>query len=346
MQSKRKRNSSKSWKQFKRQKADDENDERFSITERHPGSFSLDHVKTSEFYRPGYEASKIKRKYALCFGYLGTNYQGLQINPNAKTVEAEVEKALFLAGGISEANFGYFGKIQWTRAARTDRGVHAVSQCCAMKLLVDPNQRQTFIDHVNSILPSDIQLHTMTKVSKGFNAKNLCGKRTYHYLLPTYTLQDGSITNTLLQSLYHQQGPIIGAGYEGGFIDPQSQKSLHRESILQGYQVLKTYRITSEKLKRFRDTLHCYEGTHSYHNFTTGKDASEANSSRYILSFTVVNEPFIDNLTGIEYLLCAVQGQSFVLNQIRKMIGLAIAIVRDDTAIQALRQAFKPPKVI
>ena len=55
----------------------------------------------------------------------------------------------------------------------------------------------------------------MTKVSKGFNAKNFCGKRRYHYLLPTYMLMDNKVTNEKLSAAYKIQGPIAGAGYEG-----------------------------------------------------------------------------------------------------------------------------------
>ena len=75
-----------------------------------------------------------------------------------------MERALLLAGGIIECNYGNLNKIQWTRAARTDAGVHAVAQCCAMRLLTSPHGKSSFIESVNSFLPSDIRLHAMTKV--------------------------------------------------------------------------------------------------------------------------------------------------------------------------------------
>ncbi|RYH30179.1 hypothetical protein EON65_06000 [archaeon] len=92
--------------------------------EPHAGSVPLDQIKSSEAYeRRITQENAAKRKYALCISYLGTNYQGLQINPDAKTIEAELERALFLAGGIIESNFGFMNKIQWTRAARTGRRI-------------------------------------------------------------------------------------------------------------------------------------------------------------------------------------------------------------------------------
>ena len=62
---------------------------------------------------------RTKKKMAVCFGYLGSKYQGLQVNPDADTIEKELERALFLCGGIHESNFGFLQKVQWTRAART-----------------------------------------------------------------------------------------------------------------------------------------------------------------------------------------------------------------------------------
>ena len=96
----------------------------------HAGCISLEEIRNSSEFadRVVFPSEAPKRKYGVCFGYLGSSYQGLQINPGAMTVEAVLEKALFLAGGIEECNYENLQKIGWTRAARTDRGVHAVAQ--------------------------------------------------------------------------------------------------------------------------------------------------------------------------------------------------------------------------
>jgi tRNA pseudouridine38-40 synthase len=98
-----------------------------------------------------------KRKVVVLLGYVGAGYQGMQRNPGAKTIEDELERAFHAAGGISNENMGDFSKarkqqalrsgaavnegadkcaalqIQWTRAARTDKGVSAVGQAVALK---------------------------------------------------------------------------------------------------------------------------------------------------------------------------------------------------------------------
>jgi hypothetical protein len=94
----------------------------------------------------------------------------------------------------------------------------------------------------------------------------------------------------------------------------------------------------------FRSALQAYEGTKNYHNFTSGKDSSEANSKRYILSFTC-SDPFISHSTGVEYVLLSVLGQSFLLNQIRKMVHFAIEICRGGATLENLAVAFGDDKV-
>ena len=76
---------------------------------------------------------QMKRKRALLFGYTGTGYGGLQTQGGyakgvMETVEDELHRALCRVGGISEENGDSMRKIDWSRAARTDRGVHAAAQ--------------------------------------------------------------------------------------------------------------------------------------------------------------------------------------------------------------------------
>lgn len=299
-----------------------------SDEERHKGSYDLDELKKSDDFKLKMTTSAVKRKYAVCFGYLGSRYQGLQINPPANgrtTVEAELERALFLAGTIDEVNFGYMQKVQWSRAARTDRGVHAASQCCAMKLKV--NDRKTFATNVNSFLPNDIRVHTLTRVTKGFNSKMLCNRRKYNYLLPTYVVHDVNAVNTLLEAAFQRQGSVIGAGHAGGFVSEKMSKSLGPEHLEGVRQELLSYRIDDEKLALLRKSLQKYEGTHRYHNFTTGKTYNDPESKRHMLSFEA-SDPFIDTNNGGEWVMLSVVGQSFLLNQIRKMVTLAVEIAR------------------
>ena len=56
-----------------------------------------------------------KRKVVVLFGYVGAGYQGMQRNPGARTIEDELERAFYAAGGISDENMGDFSKARRTQ---------------------------------------------------------------------------------------------------------------------------------------------------------------------------------------------------------------------------------------
>lgn len=225
-----------------------------------------------------------------------------------------------------------------------DRGVHAITQCCAMKLLAPLDKRTQFIEQLNTFLPADIRAITMTKVSKGFNAKSHCTKRRYHYLLPTYALQPHADLTALLQEQFNQQGPVPGAGCEGGYIEEFSKRGVGRVGLEQVYAKVKSHRVTPDAIGRLRVALKSYEGTKAYHNFTTGKLPSDANAKRFIISFEC-GEAFVDEASGVEWVLLSVLGQSFLLNQIRKMVGMAVEVCRGATPLSTIQDAFTTRKV-
>jgi len=62
-------------------------------------------------------------------------------------------------------------------------------------------------------------------------------------------------------------------------------------------------------------------------------------ASRFILSFDVSD---IVNLGGEDYVVATVTGQSFVLNQIRRMVGLAVWIAREWLPMGMVNVALSP----
>lgn len=67
-----------------------------------------------------------KTRIAMIVGYNGVNFSGSQKNKGVRTVEEEIEKALFAHKLIAKHNFGDLQKIAWNRATRTDKKVHAL----------------------------------------------------------------------------------------------------------------------------------------------------------------------------------------------------------------------------
>ncbi|KAK7895121.1 tRNA pseudouridine synthase 1 [Exophiala xenobiotica] len=116
---------------------------------------------------------------------------------------------------------------------------------------------------------------------------------------------------------------------------PSSESKSSRAAILQEamkrlrqtYLTAKrAYRIPQSRLERIQKCLDYYTGTRNYHNFTIQKSYKDPSAKRVIKSFVVNPEPILIN--GTEWLSLKVHGQSFMMHQIRKMVGMVALIVR------------------
>ncbi|CAN6280444.1 unnamed protein product [Urochloa humidicola] len=98
------------------------------------------------------------------------------------------------------------------------------------------------------------------------------------------------------------------------------------------------FSYTDEVKERFNRILKYYVGTHNFHNFTTRTKAEDPAAKRFIVSFAADR---VVSLDGIDFVRCEVVGQSFMLHQIRKMIGLAVAVMRNCTPESIYDVAFR-----
>eukprot|EP00887_Chlorella_sp_A99_P003093 scaffold9.g3093.t1 len=81
-----------------------------------------------------------------------------------------------------------------------------------------------------------------------------------------------------------------------------------------------------------------YEGTHNFHNFTVRKPASAPDAKRYIISFKCGG---VFEIGSERWVRLVVVGQSFMLHQIRKLVGMAVAVARGVATLDALKLAMK-----
>ncbi|XP_022348112.1 tRNA pseudouridine synthase A, mitochondrial isoform X3 [Enhydra lutris kenyoni] len=103
-----------------------------------------------------------------------------------------------------------------------------------------------------------------------------------------------------------------------------------------------SYRLSAETLLRVNRLLACYKGTHNFHNFTSQKGPREASARRYVLDM-FCEEPFVRD--GMEFAVIKVKGQSFMTHQIRKMVGLVVAIVKGYAPESVLERSWGEAKV-
>ncbi|OAY76038.1 tRNA pseudouridine synthase A, mitochondrial, partial [Ananas comosus] len=126
-----------------------------------------------------------RRKVAIFLGYCGAGYQGMQKNPGARTIEGDLEEALFLAGAVPDADRGAPRRYDWARSARTDKGVSAAAQVVSGRFYIDP---PGLAARLSAHLPDQIRIFGYKRVTNSFNAKKFCDRRRYVYLLPVFAL--------------------------------------------------------------------------------------------------------------------------------------------------------------
>jgi tRNA pseudouridine38-40 synthase len=105
----------------------------------------------------------------------------------------------------------------------------------------------------------------------------------------------------------------------------------------------RAYRIHPSRLKRVREALSLYEGTRNYHNYTVQKSFSDPSAKRVIKSFVVNPNPILIN--GTEWLSLKVHGQSFMMHQIRKMVGMVALMVRCGCDPKRITESYGPEKI-
>ena len=154
-----------------------------------PQTSKDDSDKEDQQVTTGGKAYPPKARIALIVGYNGCDFSGSQKNPDIRSVEEEIEKALYKMGAIAEYNYGDFKKIAWNRATRTDKKVHALQNVFSCKVQFDKAEsEESFRGRLNALLPKDVKVFCVIRSSNRFNAKNCTSNREYSYYLPSFML--------------------------------------------------------------------------------------------------------------------------------------------------------------
>ena len=110
-------------------------------------------------------------RYKLTLEYDGTNFAGYQVQPEKRTIEGELEKALECI---------YNQKVKTFASGRTDAGVHAygaVVHFDAPKEL----KHNRIADSLNAFLPEDVKVVECQEVGEDFDARFTAKQKTYVY---------------------------------------------------------------------------------------------------------------------------------------------------------------------
>ena len=167
---------------------------------------------------PNNAPKRAKKKFALFVAYVGAGFSGMQYNKDQPTIEGTLRDALVAAGLISQLNADAFSKVAWSRAARTDKGVSAVGQVVALRLLV-PTEAEggegAIAALVSAQLPPSIRVFGASKVRNGFDARKSCDRRRYEYVLPEFAFDSTCCARVDERQKKKEENEKEGEGEEG-----------------------------------------------------------------------------------------------------------------------------------
>lgn len=130
--------------------------------------------------------TNMTRRILLRVAYDGTNYHGWQLQPNAATIEGELNRALCALTGE---------EIVVTGASRTDAGVHALGNVAVF----DTTSRipaEKFSYALNQRLPEDIVIQSSKQVADDFHPRHCDCRKTYEYDILNRTFPLPAYRNT------------------------------------------------------------------------------------------------------------------------------------------------------
>ncbi|MEG2849017.1 MAG: tRNA pseudouridine synthase A, partial [Bacteroidales bacterium] len=115
-------------------------------------------------------------RYFICLSYNGSAFCGWQIQENANSVQAELQKAL--ATLLKEP-------VSVTGAGRTDSGVNAFNYIAHFDCQIIVQDVNHLLYKLNAILPKEICINNIFSVDANAHARFDAIERTYKYFIHT-----------------------------------------------------------------------------------------------------------------------------------------------------------------
>ena len=108
--------------------------------------------------------------YRIDFAYNGSGFHGYARQPSVRTVQGDLEDALFLLTG----------EVETTVAGRTDSGVHATAQVVSFETEQDVDTAR-IVRSLNRQLAPEIAVRSVAEAPPGFSARFSAKGRAYTY---------------------------------------------------------------------------------------------------------------------------------------------------------------------
>jgi len=240
------------------------------------------------------------KHFALLLSYIGTGFRGLQFQPDFDdTIDGTILASLHAAGLIHERSHK---GCYYRRSCRTDKGVHALRNVVTLRLhndVFDASSETSALARMNAAMSeghegSRVKAIGLIHIMDSFRAREWCTKRKYQYVLPLYA------------------------------IDPNADEAS---------EYAHTPERATDLVKAFNLICQRFVGVRRYHNFTGDGLSLDPNSSEAIRNVYEcgIREGFFFEMptdNNNVYVVFRIEAQSFLLNMIRKILGVTLAISR------------------
>ncbi|KAK9918566.1 hypothetical protein WJX75_005011 [Coccomyxa subellipsoidea] len=297
------------------------------------------------------------------------------------TIEAALEDAIGKAGGILESNRGALHKIDWSRSSRTDKGVHSCSTVIGLKMecVVDSFETDpeglSIAAEINKHLPRQVRVLSVQRTNQKFDARQICEGRVYSYFLPTYIIGlqlDGSeedrerlrllreclalfegvhaFHNFTKRRLYRASQRQIGrrgkeksgsraiAGREGALEEGDASSGEEGDGGVDASVALEAASVSSDwRTDRGPRLLQM-----KWNEERDDADPITRSHFRHIYSATA-DDPVPLVPDGTPCIKVVFSGQSFMLHQIRHMVGAAVAVARRAIPLEFVEACLRSP---
>jgi len=201
----------------------------------------------------------------LTVAYDGTVFSGWQIQPNARTIEGELDRAIYNATGEIVHVIG---------ASRTDAGVHAYGNVAVFDTASTiPADRFVYI--MNRWLPPEIRVVRSCEVNPSFHPRHCNTRKTYMYRILN--------TNVELPQFYHQ------AWYVRGTLNVENMKMA--SSFLEGEHDFKSFCCVKTQAESTVRTIYSIEILKEYVNPFI--------ENAWLLSIIITGNGFLYNMVRI-----------------------------------------------
>lgn len=283
------------------------------------------------------------------------------------TVQGALESAIWTAARPEN------NRVVFNASSRTDRGVHALCNTGHMDLATSlvtnkhpsPRQLTTLLNQLMLSRSLDIRVMRTLAVPPTFHSRYLVRSRTYLYRLAI--VPRSSVCDLPEEVIRHQ--------WRGAPVDHRASRGKKRQTAAKANNCITTHLTQLEEgfyyeirkkedfnLNLFRSALSLFVGEHNFSNFTRSKGRlkySKTEDRGYVARERTAEEltkridlisvderppplpPSLHPLyqeNHIMFLDVVVRGQSFLWNQVRRMVGAAVAVATGEVELDLVRR--------